>query len=124
MNCSKEVRAFVIENFLFGDGGSLHDDDSFLATGIVDSTGMLELIMFLENNFSIKVEQEEMVPENLDSVNRLAQFIAKKLAGTSEPAGGEGDAREAVAEESGNTAEAVANTTTETAQSLKQTCEN
>lgn len=79
MNHIKEVREFVISNFLFGDASSLRDDRSFLESGIVDSTGMLELIMFLESTYGVKIEPEEMVPENLDSVNRVAQFIARKL---------------------------------------------
>ena len=80
MNYTNQVRDFVINNFLFGDAGVLQDDKSFLDSGIVDSTGMLELIMFLETTFGIKVEPEEMLPENLDSVNRVAQFVEKKQA--------------------------------------------
>lgn len=78
MNYTKQIREFVIENFLFGDGASLKDDDSFLETGIIDSTGMLELIVFLEQTFGTKVEPEEMLPENLDSVNRASAFVARK----------------------------------------------
>ncbi len=80
MNYAKDVREFVINNFLFGDASSLQDDKSFLDGGIVDSTGMLELIMFLENTYGIKIEPEEMVPENLDSVNRVAGFVTRKLS--------------------------------------------
>ncbi len=78
MDHTKEVREFVINNFLFGDGSSLQDDKSFLDSGIIDSTGMLELIMFLETTYGIKIEPEEMLPDNLDSVNRVAAFVAKK----------------------------------------------
>ena len=80
MNHAKEIREFVISNFLFGDAAALEDDKSFLESGIVDSTGMLELIMFLEGTYGIRVEQKEMVPENLDSVNRLVEFLGKKEA--------------------------------------------
>ncbi len=80
MNYTKEVREFVINNFLFGDGASLQDDKSFLDSGIIDSTGMLELIMFLEQTYGIRIEPEEMLPENLDSVDRVAAFMAKKQA--------------------------------------------
>ncbi len=80
MKYANEVREFVINNFLFGDGASLKDDQSFLDSGIVDSTGMLELIMFLEQSYGIKIEPEEMLPENLDSVNRVAAFVVKKQA--------------------------------------------
>jgi len=62
------------------DAGALRDDTSFLDSGIVDSTGMLELIMFLESRFGIKIEPEEMLPENLDSINRVVQFLGKKGA--------------------------------------------
>ena len=81
MNYAKELRDFVVSNFLFGEGASLQDDTSFLESGIIDSTGMLELIMFLENHCNVRVEPEEMVPENLDSVNRVVQFIGRKQAG-------------------------------------------
>lgn len=80
MNYTEEIREFVISNFLFGNAKELHDDKSFLESGIVDSTGMLELIMFLESTYGVKVEPEEMVPENLDSVNRLVKFLEQKQA--------------------------------------------
>ncbi len=82
MDYAKEVRDFVVSNFLFGEAGSLQDDTSFLDSGIIDSTGMLELIMFLENNCGVKIEPEEMVPENLDSIDRVVQFLKRKLANT------------------------------------------
>ncbi len=74
-----QVREFIIENFLFGEGGDdLKDDDSFLEKGIIDSTGVLELVEWLEETFGFRVEDEELVPENLDSVNNLEAFISKK----------------------------------------------
>ena len=78
MNHSEATRKFVIDNFLFGDGASLQDDQSFLGSGIVDSTGMLELIMFLESQYGIQIQPEEMLPENLDSVNRVVAFVTRK----------------------------------------------
>ncbi len=86
MKYAAELREFVINNFLFGDGSSLKNEQSFLDTGIVDSTGMLELIMFLESTYGIKIEPEEMVPENLDSIERAAQFVSRKAK--TAPAGG------------------------------------
>ena len=80
MDYAKAVRDFVVSNFLFGEPGSLQDDASFLDSGIIDSTGMLEMIMFLENTWAVKVEPEEMIPENLDSINRVAQFLKRKVA--------------------------------------------
>ena len=75
----QEVRQFVIENFLFGeDKKELTNDASFLEQGVIDSTGVLELVMYLERQFGIKVGDEELLPENLDSVNQLALFITRK----------------------------------------------
>jgi len=80
MNYAKEIREFVVTNFLFGEAGSLQDDTSFLDSGTIDSTGILELIMFLENTYGIKIQPEEMVPQNLDGINRVVQFLTRKLA--------------------------------------------
>jgi acyl carrier protein len=75
------IRAFIEKNFLFGSaGGGLDDDASFLDQGIIDSTGVLELVGFLEKEFSVKIEDEELIPENLDSVNQIAAFLARKKA--------------------------------------------
>lgn len=75
----KQVRGFISSNFLFGAGeSSLSDDDSFLERGIIDSTGILEVVAWLEANFHVKVADEELTPDNLDSVNQLAAFIARK----------------------------------------------
>ncbi len=75
------IRHFVVENFLFGQGGDrLGDRDSFLEKGIIDSTGVLELVTFLEKQFQIKILDEELVPDNLDSLEKLAQFVAAKQA--------------------------------------------
>jgi len=73
------VRNFVVENFLFGDGELLREDTSFLEGGIIDSTGILELIMFLEETYSIKIEDDEIIPENLDNLQSVARFIERKL---------------------------------------------
>jgi acyl carrier protein len=80
---SNDIRNYIVDNFLFGDGSSLQDDRSFMESGILDSTGVLELVAFLESTFGIKVTDREMVPENLDSVDRAAAFCARKLAETS-----------------------------------------
>jgi acyl carrier protein len=75
-----KVRTFIVENFLFGDGSSLKDDTSFLQERIVDSTGILEIITFLETEFSIKIEDDELLPENLDSLNNIDAFLKRKMA--------------------------------------------
>ena len=83
MDYSSKVREFVVENFLFGDGESLREDTSFMEEGIIDSTGILELVFFLEESFSISVEDDELVPENMDSLASIAGFIGRKLNGSS-----------------------------------------
>jgi len=80
MDKTKEkVRAFMIENFLFGEDTDLKDDTSFLEEGIIDSTGVLELIEYLEEEFNLQIDDEDLVPENLDSLNNLEHFIARLL---------------------------------------------
>ena len=75
-----DVRGFVTDNFLFGRKYvSLAGDDSLLEQGLIDSTGVLELVSFIENKFEIKVEDDDLVPDNLDSINRLIAFIETKL---------------------------------------------
>jgi acyl carrier protein len=75
----KELRAFILETFLFGDDSQgFENTDSFMEKGIIDSTGVLELVSHLEKTFGITVEDEEMVPANLDSVDNLAAFVQRK----------------------------------------------
>jgi acyl carrier protein len=74
------VRTFVIQNFLFGQGDSLKDDESFLEAGIIDSTGVLELVGFLETTYGITVADADLVPANLDSVERVVAFVSRKLS--------------------------------------------
>jgi len=78
-NVKGNIRSFIVETFVLSDDTVLLDDDSFLEQGVIDSTGVLELVDWLEENFHIKVEDEEIVPENLDSVNNLSSFISKKI---------------------------------------------
>ena len=74
-----DVRKFVLENFLFGeDGHRLHDDSSFLEEGLIDSTGVLELVAHLEQTFAITIEDDELVPENLDSIRHVVSFVERK----------------------------------------------
>jgi acyl carrier protein len=75
----QDIRQFVVANFLFGeDNGSLKTDESFLETGIIDSTGVLELVAFLEATYGIKVRDNELTPDNLDSLEKVAAFIRRK----------------------------------------------
>ena len=75
-----QIRDFIIENFLFGNANGLKDDTSFLEEGIIDSTGVLELVTFLEENFAIQVEDEELIPENLDSIDNVSGYLERKRA--------------------------------------------
>ena len=74
-----KIRNFIVENFFFGvESIQFADEDSLMLKGIVDSTGILELVTFIEEEFQIAVDDEELLPENLDSLNNLAAFINKK----------------------------------------------
>lgn len=74
----KEIRRFVVEHFLFGEDHGLADDASLLQQGVMDSTGVLELVMQLEATYGFKVEDQELIPDNLDSIQRLADFVERK----------------------------------------------
>lgn len=74
-----EIRQFVLRELLMDDVRAMpSDDDSFLETGTMDSTGVLEVVLFLEQSFEITVNDRELIPENLDSVDRLVQFVLRK----------------------------------------------
>lgn len=81
MDVRDKVRSYIIENFLFGDADPLADDEmSLLDGGIIDSVGVMELVAFLEQDFGLNVDDEELVPENLDSVANLVAFVGRKQA--------------------------------------------
>ena len=102
MTIQEQIRQYIAENFMFAvpstssvvatsvgltaassagnDGYQLSDDASFLEEGIVDSTGVLELVLFVEETFQVTVEDQEIVPENFDSVNKLAAYIQRKAS--------------------------------------------
>lgn len=75
-----EVRAFIAANFFISDeAGGLKDSDSFMGNHIVDSTGFLELISHLEQRYGIRIQDQELVPENLDSLDNIEAFVRRKL---------------------------------------------
>jgi len=74
------VREFIAENFLFRADAEVSDEQSLLDTGVMDSTGVLELIAFLEQTYGITVADEEIVPENLDSISNMTSYLSTKLA--------------------------------------------
>ena len=80
MEISEQIRAFITSNFYLPDPAVLQNDMSLLDGGIIDSTGVLEVIAFIEDNFDTTVEDSEMLPENLDSIERITNFITRKRA--------------------------------------------
>ena len=77
---SQSIRGFLFENYLFGyDENELSNDTSFLNFGVLDSTGILELIVFIESEFNIEVSDAEILPENLDSVDCVSRLVYKKI---------------------------------------------
>jgi acyl carrier protein len=89
-NYEHDLHHFIVENFLFGkEDTPLTRDESLLERGVIDSTGVLELVGYLEKTYGIVIEDEELIPENLDSIERLVRFLERKrqpeMAGRREP---------------------------------------
>jgi acyl carrier protein len=78
MELKQTIRDFVTRNFYVAEPAALDDRASLLEQGVIDSTGVLEVIMYLESTFGIAVEDSEMLPENLDSIDALAAFVERK----------------------------------------------
>ena len=77
----QQIVDFITTNFLFGDTQTgLAERDSLLETGVIDSTGVLELVAFIEETYGIKVEDEEIIPENLDSIENVVRYVRGKMA--------------------------------------------
>jgi acyl carrier protein len=79
MQPKSELRTFIVENFLYGQDNGLGDDVSFLQKGLMDSTGILELVSFIEEKYGISIDDEELIPDNFDSLNKLSAFITGKI---------------------------------------------
>jgi len=79
MGLTATIRQFIIENFMLGEDENLEEDTSFLESGVIDSTGILELVSFIEETFEIAVKDEELVPESLDSIANVVQYVRKKM---------------------------------------------
>jgi acyl carrier protein len=75
----EQVRDFITQNFLFAGGPRLEDDVSLLEHDIVDDTGMLELVLFVEETYGLSVPEEDLLPDNFDTVNRVAAYVVRKL---------------------------------------------
>jgi acyl carrier protein len=76
---TQQVRSFIVENYLFGQDKQFNNGDSFLEHGIIDSTAVLELVAFLEETYEITVEDYEVTPDNLDSINSVSAYLCRKL---------------------------------------------
>jgi len=79
-NIKQQVRQFVLDNFMMAAAAEIPDDASFMDRHIIDSTGFLELISFVEETFGVQVTDDEMVPENLDSLNNIERYVQRKRA--------------------------------------------
>jgi len=79
MSIENRIKKFIEENFILEGNDHLRDEDSLLEKGIIDSTGVLELVAFIEETYSFKIKDEELIPENLDSIKNISQFIQNKL---------------------------------------------
>ena len=79
MDIKNRIRQFIVTSLYYNADLSLGDDDSFLATGVIDSMGVMELVGFVESEFGIKLAPDELVVENFDSIRKLAEFIERKL---------------------------------------------
>jgi acyl carrier protein len=79
----KKIMTYIMDYFVKDSNFALKDDTSLLDEGLIDSTGVMELVAFLETNFDVKVEDEEIVPDNFDSINKLLNFVQQKLNGKS-----------------------------------------
>ena len=83
-DAERQISEFIDENFLFReDRSSLADHESLLDAGLIDSTGILELVAFLEATLGIAVEDAEIVPDNMDSIRAIAAYVRRKLAAAS-----------------------------------------
>jgi acyl carrier protein len=75
-----ELRKFIVDNYLFGRDSGFGDGESFMERGIIDSTGVMELIAYIEQRWRVAVEDDELLPDNLDSLEKLEHFVGRKLA--------------------------------------------
>lgn len=90
MSIEEKIRDFILKNLYYTENANLRDDTSFLAEGVIDSMGAMELVAFVESEFKIKVEMSEVLVKNFDSISKMAAFVRCKLAsadGACEPVG-------------------------------------
>ena len=87
MNIAAAIRTYIRDNFLFGSDAQLSDRASLLEAGVIDSTGAMELVAFLETQFGIVVDDRDLVPENLDSIDAITSFVSRRLAAVAKQPG-------------------------------------
>lgn len=90
MSVQQKITEYLAENFLLGDASELNPDESLLDSGVMDSTGVMELVQFLEQTFRIEVQDDDLVPENLDTIANIDAFVNRKLAAQTEKPTGTG----------------------------------
>ena len=78
MDPVNDVKEFIVENFLFGEEDQVEIDTDFFEKGIIDSTGVIELVSFMEETFEISIDDEELIPENLSSLKNIRVFLQQK----------------------------------------------
>ena len=88
MNIQEQIREYIVENILFGDGENLQPDTSFQEEGVIDSMGILGLISFVEDTYGITIEDDDLTIENLGSVQDVSSFVRRKLTATQQPEAG------------------------------------
>jgi acyl carrier protein len=79
MEIENRIRQFILQNLYYAEDGTVGDEDSFLENGVIDSMGVMELVAFIQSEFGVGVDQQEIVVENFDSIRKLADFVRKKL---------------------------------------------
>ena len=80
MTATERIRTYIRENFLFGSESPIADEGSLLEAGIIDSTGAMELVTFLEAQFGLRIDDRDLVPENLDSISAMVSFVTRRLS--------------------------------------------
>jgi len=80
IDIQRDIHSFIVDNFLYGQSIGLGCDDSLIHKGVIDSTGVLELVSFLQERYDITVEDEEIIPDNLDSITNVANYVSNKLS--------------------------------------------
>jgi len=79
MSVAQQIRSYIVDNILFGDGEKLQVDTSFQEHGIIDSLGFVELISFVEKKFGIEIKDDELIPENFDSLQKITRFVESRI---------------------------------------------